>query len=294
MNGIQEAFASAVEWIKTQKSQFSLEAHPKQDVTRLSFYKPLGELLMTLIVLRRSGVAAQFVEEYSNWAWNEVGTGSQLEELLLLRQDLWAATIMYGWFRELGFYSPRVERAVRYVYRTDLYQSQAIVYYRRLEVEVALQYLHGRALGPEICDSTQINAMPEPWAVSEDVAYTTTHEVFYVTDFGKRPELLRPHIKNYLLLWLPVWLDVFRSAGHWDIFGELLTVANILGARDIFTHHCPHFLQVQLGNGVFPGPTPPRPPLGTEKEWDRSFFLDNYHTTMIGLIALAPHVRGGR
>ncbi|HET7570753.1 MAG TPA: hypothetical protein VFK96_09245 [Gammaproteobacteria bacterium] len=287
------AFIRASRWVEKQRNQFALPQEDKDGGRYIiKHIKPLGELLFALCYIKKYGIAANFVDDYAKWAWGQFSEGDKLAEMLLARPDLLNVSVLYAWFRTLGYVNRTLEGVVSYILNSRFYTNNSMLYYRRLEVDMAMRFLTNRKFTPAVAGPTLIASEPEPWIISEDVAYTITHEVFYLTDMGNTPELLPQSTRRYLKIWLPMWLDIFRKRGNWDIYGELLIVASLIDDENTYAEYVPDFFNVQSKSGVFPGPSrDKRAPVNQAYDKDRKFFLMNYHTTLVGLIALASHVK---
>lgn len=282
-----ESLHKALQWLQGQRDQFAYSASDNEGSSRLSFYKPLGELAMVLGYLSRNEQYRDLTSDLASWAWKQLQEGDLLKNLMLFRQDLWAPIVIYSWFYRLGFVNPELDRIVRYAADTEVFKAQPMVQYRRLELDMALEVLQIAPLKYIALAGTQLDGLAEPWILSADSAYNITHEIFYATDFGRKLDSLNADHRAYVKTWLPVWMGYIHRQSNWDVFGELVTVAKFVGEDAIYDMGCSLLLQAQHSNGVFPGPAPPKPPVGSEKEWNRSYFLDHYHTTFVGIIALA-------
>src|SRR5262249_38141193 len=158
------------------------------------------------------------------WCWDQLRQGDLLIEIVLARPDLVLVATLYANFQRHGFSNARLETALRYLIRTACVRSLEFPTWRRLDLlhptaSLGLQRFPRR---PE--KAPWLAARPEPWTLTDDIAYATTHSVFYITDFGRRPSRLSRPVRDYLQTWLPAWLTIYERQHNWDLFAELVMV----------------------------------------------------------------------
>jgi len=291
---LKAVFAAALQWLEDNLPQFSLAAYAKKDVERNLYMKPFGEMIFSLWYLNLHKAVPPWGRRFVEDAWRELDDGKELAELLIARPGFVNLSVLCAWFANFGFREPALDAAVRYLAGTDFYAGHNIVNYRRIELAMAVNGLLrlGRPL-PVAVEKTLLHQMPEPWIVEEDVAYALTHEIFYLTAMGRDLSRLGAEQRRYFSHWIEAWLRIYEEARNMDVFGELLICSNMLGCPDAFAGHVDTLCRHQLPSGVFPGPRELSFPEHENPDPGRRYFLNNYHTTLVGVMALAPHAGSG-
>lgn len=90
--------------------------------------------------------------------------------------------------------------------------------------------------------------------MQEGSAYAVTHEVFYLTDFGKKTDTIPGDVAAYISLWIPVWIEIFGEQGNFDLAGELLLSLLYLRCYDEIGPGVSAMLDAQSADGSTPGP----------------------------------------
>lgn len=117
--------------------------------------------------------------------------------------------------------------------------------------------------------------------------YAATHALFYVTDFGRAPDLAaRPEIVDRVGL----LLGIMALDSDWDLTGELLLSCDCLHARP-FTYRpaLEAFAAAQRGDGCIPATPDSAGPLAPQDDFDR-----NNHTTLVGALLVSAARRAER
>jgi hypothetical protein len=135
---------------------------------------------------------------------------------------------------------------------------------------------------------TWLEALPEPWTLTNDIAYALTHDVFYITDFGFKPHRLAVQMREYITTWLPTWLFIYWRQSSWDIFAELIMVAACIKKTRAVRSEMRQLISAQHQNGMTPGPSNSAKSLLRDYHSEaRVSFLQNYHTTLVSLMAMS-------
>jgi len=127
--------------------------------------------------------------------------------------------------------------------------------------------------------------------VDDESAYSITHTIFYLSDFGTKSlpldslEVMR--IQNVI----ESLMIHYGRIGHWDLLGELLLCIFIIGPpqRSLWQKALEAFIAIQKVDGAIPGR------IDTEDEFasativgdEQRLFSGCYHTTIVGLILSA-------
>ena len=285
---------SALDWIIERLSEFSLiDRFDLSDPSlkdQLPQLKPISELALTIAILRRCGIWDDKLGKISFWIWSQTDSGRILLKLLLARNDLLPCCSLFGPLYELGHRSDNLESTLKLLARSDMARVLPQTPWGSLAVRRNLNWL-GLANRPDSQDSAlYVNALAEPWVMSSDIAYAITHEVFYLTDFG-RETLDDSEVKDYLAIWLPYWARIFWSQQDYDVSGEFAMAYRCLGLRDAsVTDLLLPILEAQTSTGYVPGPKGAGNYLHRIGDsLSRREFLAHYHTTLVAIMACAMH-----
>ncbi len=286
------AYRKLLEWMDVNRDMFSF-ARVRDPSEQLLLLKPFSEFVLCVDVLLSNGAVWSWGREHLQWAWNLTESGNLLFRMLIGRPDMCQLSGLYACFHRWGFCNRRLHDLIGHVY------NMRTVRYMETELWVRLGTRHALAsLGfdcfpdKQLTDTWGLN-LPEPWTVTDKNAYALTHEVFYVTDFGRKASALGEKVHRYLELWLPTWVEYYRMQPNWDLVAEFIMVAECLGRFSWPEEPILWLVQSQNEDGHIPGPKGAGSQLirkGTSEEETR--FLSNYHTTLVACMALSLRLRG--
>jgi hypothetical protein len=272
----------ALDWLGRNQQRFTDIAAEGNDPLRL---KPLCELALAADVLVTFGDEASGPAGREQLArcWRALNDGELFIDVLQRRPDIPMLLLSYPCFVRHGWSSPPLEAAVRRFFSVrgfaaDLAGWSRVGFARLLElVGASPPWTVAEALA-----DTFLGQRAEPWSMTRSSAYATTHLVFYLTDNGTRPDGLPGELRAYLADWLPVWLERFHRARNGDLFAEMLMTARFAGLPDEDDHGAALASYLQP-DGALRG----REGLGSSPraEGDELTFIENYHTTLVGLSA---------
>ena len=114
-------------------------------------------------------------------------------------------------------------------------------------------------------------------------AYSLTHAVFFMTDFGSRPEGLPPACRDHFAHNAQGWAQAFRGRSNHDLFAELALACCCAGGEAPWAER--GLSTVQAEDGMVPGPGLRSPQLVAGATVERRRFLENYHTTLAAIMA---------
>ncbi len=199
---VERAFLLGLGWIAEQRDQFAVPEladgpFGKDDVARL---KPLSELTLTVWILKRNRLSLPFLDETATWIWAQTDQGSALLRLLLARPDFLPSCAIYAMLHELGFTSRPLSAALAQLARLDLARALPLQPWARLALQYNLARLGHHDVTTDRLDDLYLAARPEPWMMSGELGYATTHETFYLSDFGFKSALDRETM-DYLRVW---------------------------------------------------------------------------------------------
>lgn len=254
-------------------------AHPD------SIYKPLGETALAASLVLREGPPsdreAKTARELLDFAWWELRGGDMLYERQLRYMMMTDPLELYTHFVRAGYRHARLDALLEHLAGLVTVYAVEQVPNRRLAIANA-----ARLMGIDrdidwkrLTDATWLGNTPEPWVIDWMTAYSVTHTVFHITDWGARPHDLPPRVEEYLHLWLPVWLDVWREVEEWDLFAELLIVGACLGEPYLDPAAWDALAAAQHEDGLVPRD-------GKEVDEDPAQrFRDHHHPTVVAAVA---------
>ena len=288
MASTRETLDKSLNWIESSLSEFAL-TNAESSQERLKLLKPLGELVLTACLLNRFGIARDFVLHVSSWAWTELLLGEEIIDIFLVRSDLMALSSLYSNFEQMGYESPILRHILEEYSKSPGSMCVELPTWRKLNVRHSLDNLKLLDFPADPEKGIWLEKFPEPWKISEDISYAITHEVFYITDFGRKSFRLDAKIKEYLYLWVPAWLNIYLSHRNLDLVSEFIMVMECIGSKEDFSEYIEQISLAQDTDGLiqyYPTVFGNKLIKGNESE-KRKKFLSNYHTTLVAILALA-------
>jgi hypothetical protein len=284
---IDSALERSLDWAQRTRASFAYSLAPSYR-GQVRLLKPFSEYLLALDVLRGLGHRWQWMDDAAGWAWSQIEQGDALVDLLAARPDLLDIVSIYANLRAWGYENSRLESWLERLWA--LRSTQATE--RPLWCRLALQYnFHRLGMAPSpttMAAGAWLSSSPEPWTISVDTAYATTHEVFYLTDFGRKSDELPDAMKTYVQLWLPAWIDCFIAEDNWDVTSELLMVASCINNTDLVRDDLVQLALKQRDDGTYPCSRDAGSDLiDSETDPARREFLNSYHLALVGLLAVA-------
>jgi hypothetical protein len=228
-------------------------------------------------------------EDVLAFCWEQLRGGDALHDLMRKYPDLFAAVSTYATFRSASYNNADMERLIRHLVLSRGVASLEFPPWRGLDIALALRHL--KITGPwderKLLAATWLNAEPEPWLLSESAAYSLTHTVFYVTDFGFLQAGLPKRLQAYLLTYLPVWCEYFNNHENFDLLSEMLMVSACLPAHlEELGQYWTYLAHQQRGNGLVPGPVDLSVTENLNEQMrTRASFWAHYHTTLVTIMA---------
>ncbi|QUH03883.1 hypothetical protein HUO13_26440 [Saccharopolyspora erythraea] len=252
---LHQVGARAWDWLAVHREHF--RPRPGEDDPAQAF-KPVGELAMAAAVLLREGVAgsqqAASARSLLDFAWYEALDAGDMLERVQREAPLTSACMeVYVHFHERGYRHPGLEDTLRVLRTLRGCSTAETLPYRRLGIALAEQRLGLAVAGvDDAVRATLLGGVPEPWTVDHHVAYDIAHTVFYLTDWGARPEQVHHEIADYLDLWLPVWIEECIERRQWDLLGELLATDACLPQPALDAESWQHLAVAQTPDGALP------------------------------------------
>ena len=290
-------------WLESSRQGFALTPGAEPEPFRL---KALGELAGVCEVLCRPGPAAlPAASVLLEFAWEQFGRGEVLAAFLERRPFPVLGTI-YAVFERRGWRHERTRELLAGLGRPGAMAAAARgPRPSDRPFPVTAQY------GPDgvavLCLALALAweslALPCPWSrarlfpltwlarrpeasdLSVPEAYSLTHTVFFMTDWGAEPEGLGEAERAYLAARAGGWMASFQAAGNFDLYSELAITLACAGAP------VPGEVEGVLGqaqqeDGRVPGPTACAAE-GTPgiEDPERRRFVGAYHTTLVATLA---------
>ncbi|WON74462.1 DUF6895 family protein [Nitrosospira sp. Is2] len=280
-------------WVCEHLQQFAINkqsAGPfsKEDVARL---KPASELALTVWLLERCGISLPALKNVSDWVWQQCDNGDKIMHLLLARNDFLPCCTLYASMFQLGYYSANLHAAIRMLSRSNMAAVLPLQPWAYLALQYNLWKLELLPWSKINTRNIYIKARPEPWVISGEIAYTITHEVFYLSDFGFRP-MKNLQMLEYLRTWTPYWTNIFIQDSDDDITGEFAIVSSCIDKEMSYISSLDTVLSHQHSDGSVKGPAGAGGFLYSENDSPtRREFLGTYHTTLVMLMAAALTLR---
>jgi hypothetical protein len=217
----------------------------------------------------------------------------------------------YLMLRSSGFRSAYLEDTMRMLTRRQLLTTAEMVPYRKLEREHALwKSGYSRREPPwlQLARPTALLRSGNPLGWDDDVAYSITHTLFYLTDFGNRPGNLTSRELQRAIAVVECLLIHYCRTGNWDLVGELLVNLNCLSRADSPLHEAgaQRYRSSWRNDGAVPphrrrGETseeerspPPSEHTPGKRKPSRASFRRHYHSTLVAVLYCATAANAGR
>lgn len=283
---VKESLLRGLEWIDRNQNSFGIESFGAEADAKIKAVKPVGELALAASLLRFWEIEKAWAKKQLDFCWASFDKGEVLLHLLLARPDLIVISTVYASFKCNGYINDKLEHLIAFLSSSDCCSSIEFPRWRQLDLEHGLSALGLRSFPENAHIGTWINGLPEPWLLTDDIAYAVTHEIFYITDFGSKPDRLPQYFHEYVSRWLSLWIKLYIARDNYDLVAELVMVGLCLGLKEEMYGGISILTRKQHKSGYFPGPGNMRssPSLGT-------IFLHNYHTTIVGVLALSMFLR---
>jgi hypothetical protein len=301
------AWLRGLSWIETHREQFALPRDPP-DPDDLFPLKVLAELARIAEVLARSPRLPADVRErvtaLLRFAWEQFGEGRRFAAFLAARPYAVLGS-MYSIFERIGYVHADTRALLAQLSTPG--RVSARQFPPRSGPELSAPAPFGKdgaaVLGIGLAQAWRQIGLPSPWSedrlfpltwlsrqpevatLSEGEAYSLTHVVFFMTDFGHRPDGLSGPCRQYLRERCPLWMESFHGKGNLDIYSELAAALASAG-EPVPTEVETRLRRAQADDGMLPGPGfRSRRRLAEIQDPERRFFLEHYHTTLAGILA---------
>jgi hypothetical protein len=225
-----------------------------------------------------------------------------------------AYLIPYLMLRATGYRSAYHEETLRLLRRGNLLRAAEVVPYRVLEREHALYksgWTRDEPRWRHLARATVLLQCNNPAAWDDEAAYSVTHTLFYLTDFGNRDAHLSLSELDRAVDTVECLLLHYWRIGHWDLVGELLVNLNCLRncGSPIYEAAARAYHAAWREDGTVPGThrairaSPARGEAARQLDRDKAvtrktsaLFRLRYHPTLVAVLycATAINTRSGR
>src|SRR3954452_3492581 len=161
--------------------------------------------------------------------------------------------------------------------------------FRVLELRYILDlggFSHDLPTYRELFEPTLLAKVPSLAYLTDEDAYSVTHTIFYLTDFGHQSikDVLTDHEYARACSTVTQLLGHYVRRRHWDLVAELLMSCTCLRwfPSPIGPLAWNFLLEAQMPDVSVPGPfSPEKSEMYTEDKRQQRYFEQNYHTTLV-------------
>ena len=285
----------SLSWVMENLKHFSLQ-DPSDDARVAKLLKPIGELTLTADLINRYSQHLEDSEfkkasyEMLDHCWQELKGGEILTNFLRRYPYLFIYSTIYPPFKRYGYQCTELEIAIQEILQVRGFVELEFAAWRALDLAVAIKELNFTCPWnlEELFTRTWLYRLPEPWSIGEETAYAVTHSAFYMTQFGQNPYGLSDEHRDYLAMWVPAWQRYFARRKNMDLLGEMTMVLRCcFNEIDDGVNVAENFSLFQDSDGAIIGPSDAGLEMLDPGEIDpyRTKFLQNYHTTLVSLMA---------
>jgi hypothetical protein len=222
-----------------------------------------------------------------------------------------AYLVPYLMLRSTGYRSGCHEETLALLARRKLLRAPELVPYRLMEREHALWksgWMRREPAWRRLARATPLLRCRSLALLDDEAAYSATHTLFYLTDFGNREADLGPVELERAADTVECLLVHYVRIGHWDLVGELLV--NLHSLRRWGSPICEAAARAYHAawrdDGTVPGTRDEAPTKGREagagrgpgRRWTKAspLFRQRYHPTLVAVLycAAALNARVGR
>ncbi len=192
--------------------------------------------------------------------------------------------------RSSGWRHPFYERTLELLLKWGFPDAEEVVPFRALDVAYFFNkagYGDRRDIKP-LYERTFLSRMSNLVYISDEAAYSITHTILYLSDFGNEvPAMPEEQLSRVRAIVESLIVHYWRLR-HWDLLGELLLCASIVGSpeRSLAPHALQAFLAAHHEDGSVAGRGDLTPELvEARRKGDESrIFSACYHTTVVSLL----------
>lgn len=292
---VRQVQETALDWVSAHRDRFALgDDALAADGQVNRTWKPLGELAQVCASVSArtepSDPLHTRVGDLLNFAWQQTGRGELFSLMQSLEPFATYPLEVYAAFASAGFRHTGYEASAAVVARTRGWRLTEQYPTRRLGVIEAERRsgIHPHGQVPHALGRTWLGGLPEPWTFERASGYALTHVVFHLSAWGRAAQGVPPDLADYLLHWLPPWLDTCLEARMWDLSCELLAVAASLPRLPepaVLEDAWHRVAAARHASGAIPEEGAVQDAAGSTAGPDPYDFTDCYHSTLMAAFA---------
>jgi hypothetical protein len=254
-------------------------------------FKAFTELALAHVVLLDSGLHTPHGSTWKAFLLRHCDDPA-LAQMARKEPAIASAYLMpYLFLRSGGHRSRYYEETLAQLRRSGGLRRMELVPYRALEREYVLWRAGVVRSTPRwraLWRATSLGLCGSSLTIDDEAAYSVTHTLFYLTDFGRRRAPFTSSERSGAVTLTQALALHYWRCGHWDLLGECLLSLSYLDAADDEIHEAAldAFLNAWRPDGTIPSRARRRP----KQDADRQF-RDCYHTTLVGLLLAAGMAR---
>ena len=279
----------SLDWVSARLESFSPIRGRKFSEARI---KAFAELAILYAWLHRSGqpLISRYLPALENFIATECSKPS-FAELARKRPHLaFPCLVPYLMLRIAGHRDSFYEQTIARVQEFGHFCVSEVVPYRTLEREYVLWTAGVLPKEPawlRLYRGTSLHSCRSSLFMDDEAAYSVTHTLFYLTDFGYKAFPFANGSARRAADVVESLLLHYWRVGHWDLVGELLTNLNCLGQRGsvIYSGAAEAFSRVRLPDGAVP-PVRRESPATTRRSSPAptGAFWRFYHSTLVSIL----------
>ncbi|PTL39103.1 DUF6895 family protein [Alkalicoccus saliphilus] len=279
--------AKSLSWLNKHLDSFS---PTRNNNLCLDGVKAFSELSLLYTYLKKRN-HLEFEAEISNWQSffeNHLKNKLYAEAVRKRPKEAYHMMFPYLQLRSTGYKSGYYEESHQYMINWGHYDSIELVPFRKMDLEYFLwkSDLQGEPDWIKHFPSTILGRFQSTITLDESAAYSITHTLFYMTDFGNRSLSLSQSDIDEIANVLEALLIHYWRVGHYDLMGELLINLTFLEKNNTYLYRNARnaFLNAWNEDGSIPAMKNKR------NESEQSEFSFCYHTTLVGVLLCAVEI----
>jgi hypothetical protein len=212
----------------------------------------------------------------------------------------YAFVVPYLMLRTTGYRSSVHERLVRRMQWWGYPEGSEAVPYRLLDREFFFWkggYASEEPNWYQRYRATTLGQHCGPVYLDVEAAYSVTHTLFYLTDFGSRDLALPTSDRPYVRSLVNALLVHYSRVGNWDVLGELLMLVPIISACNttVYEWASEAFASARRADGSVPANRQAAAALldASDSTLDELSFRHCYHTTLVALLYYLATLQSG-
>jgi hypothetical protein len=250
--------------------------------------KHCSELVLMCGVLLSLKIEEAWAKATLNRLWSVTfDCGNVFRDVLVVRPDMVAVVSTYANFRDAGYENRTVSEMCDQISKCNWIDVLPMPAWRHIDILNSMDRLGIRSLSFSDIRRCWVTSRPPICVIPTEIAYAITHEIFYISDFGRAKGRVDAALSQYLHVALPIWQKHFLNEGDLDLYAEFLLCGKFaLGLID--TNAMQECLRRQASDGSFKGPERVRKTVGVANDGLDDFRCD-YHTTLVMCALLASY-----